>query len=182
MKDIAHTFCYPYPRPSVTVDILVFRWWRGELSLLVIKRANEPFQNQWAFPGGFVDPDESLDAAAKREMQEETNVNIEDIHQLGAYGKPGRDPRGHTVTVAYFTIINNDHLQPIAASDAIQLSWKNIGECAPLAFDHEEILEEALKTIFDDVSICLIRNVNYFSLDEKNQKSLFLTLKELLKK
>ena len=98
-------FCYRYPRPSVTVDTLIFAAEDAQVKLLLIKRGNPPFEGKWALPGGFVDKDEGLDAAAARELKEETSLSDLAFAQCGSFGDPGRDPRGHTVTVAYASFL-----------------------------------------------------------------------------
>src|ERR1700754_2161507 len=100
-------YCYDHPRPSVTADaVLLYR--DGErIEVLLIKRAREPFKGTWALPGGFVDQDESLERAAARELKEETGLEGIRLEQLGAFGDPGRDPRGHTVSVAFVALLEN---------------------------------------------------------------------------
>jgi len=140
--------CYDYPRPAVTVDILLFRRGRaGRLEVLLIERGREPFRNHWAFPGGFVDRDESLEDAAARELKEETEIEGIRFHQLGAFGDPGRDPRGHTVSIAYTALLNGDY-EPVAADDACSAAWHAISNLPGLAFDHEKILRIAVERTF----------------------------------
>jgi 8-oxo-dGTP diphosphatase len=137
-------FTYDYARPAVTVDITVFTVRNDELNVLLIKRAEKPFQGEWALPGGFVTEDEGLEAAAERELVEETGVSGVYLEQLGTFGDPGRDPRGHTVTVAYFALIPSDNLELTASTDAEGVAWFGIDKLPDLAFDHDEILELAL--------------------------------------
>ena len=93
--------CYDHPRPAVTVDIVLFhRLKRGE-RVLLIRRKRDPFKGRWCLPGGFVDDNESLEAAASRELFEETGLSGIELEQIGAFGDPGRDPRGHTVSVVF---------------------------------------------------------------------------------
>ena len=98
-------YTYPYPRPAVTCDIVVFTIRGDDLAVLLVKRKDDPFKGCWALPGGFVDENESLERAALRELDEETGLSGVRLEQLGAFGDPGRDPRGHTVTVAYVTFL-----------------------------------------------------------------------------
>lgn len=128
----------------VTVDTVIFKKSGDSHSILFIKRKNEPFKNLWALPGGFVDENEDLETAAKRELLEETNINIEQLEQLGAYGKPFRDPRQHTVTIAYTGYVHED-IRAIAADDAKEAEWFIINNLPELAFDHNEIVKDALK-------------------------------------
>ena len=136
-------FTYDYARPAVTVDITIFTVRNDELNILLIKRAEPPFQGEWALPGGFVKEDEDLDAAAARELVEETGVTGVYLEQLFTFGAPGRDPRGHTVTVAYSALIPSDNLELTASTDAEGVAWFAIDKLPDLAFDHDDILEVA---------------------------------------
>lgn len=127
----------------VTVDVVTMRIIDRQKQILLIQRKNEPFQNQWALPGGFVDEHEDLPAAALRELQEETNVIATKIEQIKAYGTPHRDPRGHMVTIAFFTEIDANIIAK-AADDAKALQWFSLNDLPPLAFDHKQIIEDAL--------------------------------------
>ena len=124
----------------VTVDVLLVK----KDTLLLIKRLKDPYKDCWALPGGFVDENEDLHDAAKRELIEETNVSIEKLEQIGAFGKPFRDPRNHTVSVAYFGRVAEDTIAT-AADDAKEAQWFPINNLPELAFDHKEIIEAALK-------------------------------------
>lgn len=128
----------------VTVDTVIFKKSGDSYSILFIKRKNEPFKDLWALPGGFVDENEDLETAAKRELLEETNINVEQLEQLGAYGKPFRDPRQHTVTIVYAGYVSED-IQAIAADDAKEAEWFLINNLPELAFDHNEIVKDVLK-------------------------------------
>ena len=101
----AGRYCYEYPRPAVTVDIVLFKIVGSDIQVLLIKRANNPFKGRWAFPGGFVDEFEPLEAAARRELEEETSLTNVTIEQVRAFGDPGRDPRGHTVSVMFAGVV-----------------------------------------------------------------------------
>jgi 8-oxo-dGTP diphosphatase len=136
-------FTYEYARPAVTVDITIFTVRNDELNVLLIKRAEPPFQGEWALPGGFVMEDEDLEEAAARELVEETGVSDVYLEQLFSFGAPGRDPRGHTVTVAYSALIPSDNLELTASTDAEGVAWFAIDKLPDLAFDHDEILEVA---------------------------------------
>lgn len=128
----------------VTVDAVIFRKSAGGNELLLIKRKNHPFKGKWALPGGFVDEGEDLADAAKRELQEETGIVIESLQQLGAFGKPGRDPRSHTVSVAY-TGFANDNSEAVGADDADEARWFSVAALPELAFDHADIINSALE-------------------------------------
>lgn len=132
-------YIYPYARPALTVDVvLVTR--EPQPRVLLIRRAREPFAGHWAFPGGFVDENEPLERAARRELQEETGLVDIAIEQIGTFGDPGRDPRGWTVSVVYLARVDADQLQPQAADDADATGWFLLVQPPPLAFDHAEIL------------------------------------------
>src|SRR5690242_20140829 len=98
-------YCYDYPRPAVTVDIVVLQWQQDQLCVLLIQRGKDPFAGRWALPGGFVDIDEPLEDAAGRELREETGVTDVSLREVGTASKPGRDPRGRTISVVYRAIV-----------------------------------------------------------------------------
>lgn len=135
-------FTYPYPRPSVTVDIILCHKANHITSFLLIKRKNDPYKDMWALPGGFVDEYESLLKAAQRELFEETMVKTTSLKQFRAYGDKGRDPRGHTISIVFYEFIAG--VKPIAQAndDAKELQWFNLNDLPPLAFDHKQIIEE----------------------------------------
>lgn len=141
------SYTYKYPRPMVTVDILLFNKVEDEVFILLIKRLNEPFKNKWAFPGGFVDKDEDLPTAAERELFEETAVGNVKLQQFKTFGKPGRDPRGHTISIVYYSIESHNKIHTKAGDDAKETQWFNIKQIHELAFDHAEILESAIQDI-----------------------------------
>lgn len=128
----------------VTVDAVVFRKSNAGNELLLIKRKKEPFKGKWALPGGFVDEGEDLPVAAKRELQEETGLVLDNLEQLGAFGKPGRDPRSHTVSIAYSGFAEAD-AQVIGADDADEAQWFAVSALPELAFDHADIIQLALE-------------------------------------
>ncbi len=153
--DDAVSFTYPYPRPSVTVDTVLFALRPRDLAVLLVRRGHPPFQGDWALPGGFVDQNEPLEAAARRELEEETGISGVVFEQLGAYGDPGRDPRGHTVSIVYYTFVISEP-RPTAGDDAAEAAWlplrklalpsarrRTSGNAVKLAFDHGEIIEAA---------------------------------------
>lgn len=137
-----------YPAFAVTVDLVVFTLRGGELNVLLVTRGETPFAGQPALPGGFVQPSENLDAAARRELTEETSVHQVGGHleQLGSYGDPDRDPRQRVVTVAYLALAP-DLPEPVAGTDAAAAFWVPVTKAAelPLAFDHAQILTDGLE-------------------------------------
>ena len=139
-----------YERPSLTVDAVVVARIEGQHKVLLIQRKNPPFAGRWALPGGFVDPNEPLEDAARRELWEETGARPARLEQLHTFGDPGRDPRGWTVSVAYLVELNEEsaralHLQ--AGDDAAKAAWFDLFHPPPLAFDHAEILACARKKL-----------------------------------
>jgi 8-oxo-dGTP diphosphatase len=136
-----------YPRPSVTVDVVIFTLRDNDLQVLLVKRKHPPFEGMWAIPGGFVGMDESLEEAALRELEEETGVRDVYLEQLYTFGDPGRDPRGRVITVAYFAVAPADALRPRAGDDASETRWWSIYNLPPLAFDHADILAYALQRL-----------------------------------
>lgn len=128
----------------VTTDAIIFKRIDGEYNILFIKRKNDPDKGKWALPGGFVDENEDLPDAAKRELQEETGLIVNDMEQLGAFGKPGRDPRHHTVSVAY-TGFAPDDAEAVGADDAEEAQWFSVKSLPQMAFDHADIVTLALQ-------------------------------------
>jgi 8-oxo-dGTP diphosphatase len=135
-------FCYEYPRPAVTVDTIIVTRDARPLVLL-IRRKHAPFAGMWAIPGGFVDMDESLEDAARRELLEETGVRVARLEQLHAFGDPARDPRGRTISVAYLARVSAAREKPRAADDAKEAAWHPLDQLPELAFDHRMILRMA---------------------------------------
>jgi 8-oxo-dGTP diphosphatase len=140
-------YVYEHPRPMVTVDAAVFALTEGKAKLLLVQRKQEPYQGAWALPGGFVDIDEDLPEAAARELAEETGLKDVPLKQLHTFGKPGRDPRGRTITVVYFGIAGRNWQQIEAAGDAAGVQWFDIENLPSLAFDHDEIAGCAIRRL-----------------------------------
>ena len=140
--------CYDYPRPALTVDIVLIYRKGSRLDVLLIKRAREPFKGLWALPGGFIDENESLEEAAARELFEETGLSQLSLEQVGAFGDPGRDPRGHTVSVVYGAVLD-DRIKAQHGDDACDSVWHSARRPPALAFDHNRILRIALKRLLD---------------------------------
>jgi 8-oxo-dGTP diphosphatase len=141
-------FCYEFPRPAVTVDVALLR--RGSADeVLLVQRGSDPFAGMWALPGGFVDSDERLIDAARRELLEETSIRQSKLIQIGAYGDPGRDPRGHTVSIA-FGAVTGRRTQPAGGDDAAAAGWFALGRLPKLAFDHRRIIRDAAKMLLGE--------------------------------
>ena len=137
-------YTYDYPRPAVTVDVVIVTR-SARRRVLLIRRKHEPFAGMWAIPGGFVDMDEPLEIAARRELREETGVTTGRLEQLATFGDPGRDPRGRVISVVYLAQVDPSQVQPRAADDAAEVAWHPLHRLPPLAFDHKEILACARK-------------------------------------
>ena len=133
-----------YPKPSVTVDLIIFTIAKNDLQVLLIRRDLEPFKGHWALPGGFVDIDESLEAAAARELEEEVGVKNVYLEQLFTFGEPKRDPRGRVISVAYFALVDSEQQKVVAGSDAAAAEWHSVFNPPALAFDHKQILDYAV--------------------------------------
>ena len=136
------SYTYKYPRPAVTADCVVMTT-ESEPRVLLIQRGGAPYKGHWAFPGGFLNMDETTEQCAIRELEEETGLQIDQVHQIGAYSKVDRDPRGRTISVAYLAIVN----QPLEVSgqdDAAEAKWFSVNALPPLAFDHDEIMADAI--------------------------------------
>jgi 8-oxo-dGTP diphosphatase len=161
-----------YDRPSVTVDVVIFTLAGDELKVLLVKRKNPPFAGHWAIPGGFVKMNESLEAAAKRELEEETGVKDVYIEQLYTFGDPGRDPRTRVITVAYFALVPFDAIEHRPGEESSETAWHPLKKLPELAFDHAEILDYALtrlryKLEYSSVGFRLLPDV--FTLTELQQ-------------
>ncbi|MBT34522.1 MAG: NUDIX hydrolase [Thalassobius sp.] len=140
-------YCYEYPRPSVTTDCVIFGFDGVDLNVLLIERGIEPYKGKWAFPGGFVQMDESAEACAKRELFEETGIKDVFIEQLYTFSDVERDPRGRVITVAFFALVKTSEYQLLAGDDAIKAQWFKIKDIPALAFDHDLILRIAQNRI-----------------------------------
>ncbi len=139
-------YTYEYPRPSVTVDCVVFGLDgldQEDLKVLLIERGREPFAGCWALPGGFVEMGEDLETAARRELAEETGVKIDYLEQLYTFGAPRRDPRGRVISVAWYGLVRTLDHTPTGADDANEAAWFPVVSPPKLAFDHQRILTMA---------------------------------------
>ena len=142
-------YTYKYPRPAVTADCIVITK-EADAKVLLIQRGDEPFKGCWAFPGGFMNMDETAEQCAIRELEEETGLKVIELHQIGAYSKVDRDPRGRTITVAYLIVIDKP-LPVIGQDDAAKAEWWPLSTLPQLAFDHDEILKDAI-TLFNQLT------------------------------
>lgn len=155
-----------YPKPSVTVDTIIFALSEQETKVLLIKRKYPPFAGKWAIPGGFVEVNEALSIAASRELEEETGLKNVSLKQFCTYGDPGRDPRGHTVTITYHTFLAEIPSGLSGADDADDASWFSVNSLPELAFDHDRVLNDAIRDLYIRLETTL-RMTDFFSQDLK---------------
>ena len=140
-------YVYEYPRPALTVDIIIFLKEKEGTKILLIQRGNNPFEGCWALSGGFVDINETLEEAVKRELQEETGLQNIQLFQFYTFGDLNRDPRGRTVSVVYYGFIKAENSTVKGGDDARDAKWFSLKNLPVLAFDHSEIIEKALAKI-----------------------------------
>jgi 8-oxo-dGTP diphosphatase len=145
IKEFKSLYKYDHPRPSVTVDVAIFRPSGTEYQVLLIQRALEPFQGRYALPGGFIEINESLEEAAQRELLEETGVQQRQLTQIGTFSDPGRDPRGWVISTCFGCILESGYEDQIqAGDDAAQVAWFGINDLPQLAFDHLLLIQAAV--------------------------------------
>lgn len=142
-------YTYEHPRPSLTIDCVVFGLdvEEQDLKVMLIQRDIPPFQGQWALPGGFVRVDETLEECALRELREETGIEQVFLEQLYTLGELNRDPRERVVTVAYYALVNLNEHRIRATTDARKAAWFSASDLPKLAFDHDTIVETALRRL-----------------------------------
>ena len=138
-------YCYKYPHPAVTTDCVIFGFDGSELQVLLIERGIEPFKGKWAFPGGFLNMDETAGEGALRELKEETGLENAYIEQFNTYSDPGRDPRERVITIAHYALVRIQEVK--GGDDAAKAQWFPIDEVPQLAFDHDKILRDALRKL-----------------------------------
>ena len=139
-------FTYNYPRPAVTSDVAVLRV-EEVPEILLVQRKDPPFEGMWALPGGFMNMDETLEEAARRELEEETGIKAGELIRFDTYDKPGRDPRGRTITQVFVLIWKEGMGLPVAGSDAVSLDWFDLTGLPDLAFDHKDIIRDVIGMI-----------------------------------
>lgn len=139
-------YTYPYPRPMVTVDVAVLRV-HSVPEILLVERKDHPFRDMWALPGGFMEMDETLEEAARRELKEETGLTAGELIRFDIYDEPERDPRGRTITQVFVMIWKKEMGEPEAASDARSLAWFDLTSIPEMAFDHAVIIRDVIELI-----------------------------------
>ena len=136
------SFTYDYPRSAVTADCVVITR-ESDPRVLLIERGADPFKGCWAFPGGFMNMDETTEQCAARELEEETGLRVRELRQVGAYSAVDRDPRGRTVTVAYLAVVDAPD-EVSGQDDAAKAEWWRLSDLPSLAFDHQDIMRDAI--------------------------------------
>lgn len=136
-----------YPKPSVTVDCVLFGYHEGRISVLLLNRKEEPFANMWTLPGGFLRMDETFEQAATRVLSDKMGINEVFLEQLFSFDAPQRDPRGRVLSIAYFALVNPTKYDVIAGSAANDVQWFDWKNCPALGFDHVEILKVAINRL-----------------------------------
>ncbi len=135
------SYCYEYPRPAVTADIIILKKADNKQFVLLIERKQPPFEGMWALPGGFLDMNETLEEAALRELHEETGITGIELNQFHTFSTVNRDPRHRTITTVFIGYTDENAASPIAADDAAKAEWFSLDKLPPLAFDHGMVME-----------------------------------------
>lgn len=143
------SYTYPYPRPSVTTDCVIFGYDGKDLKVLLIERGIPPFKGMWAFPGGYLQMDETALEGAKRELMEETGLETAYIEQFHTFSAVERDPRGRVITIAHLALVRISDVK--GGDDAARAQWFSLSDVPQLAFDHDMILREALKHLREKI-------------------------------
>lgn len=179
------SYTYKYPHPAVASDCVIFALDGNQLKVLLIERGFEPYKGHWAFPGGYLEIDESAETGALRELREETGMTKASVHQFYTFSTPGRDPRERVISVAFFALVRMQDV--CGADDAALARWFNLSDLCeniasratpPLAFDHEEMLARACQSLLDLLRLrpeTLTSQKEHFTLDELKQVTHQLT-------
>jgi len=140
-------YSYKYPRPSVTTDAIVIDNSLSQVKILLVQRKKKPYKDLWAFPGGFMNMDETLEECAPRELKEETGIDNVQLKQFKAYSTVDRDPRGRTISVVFYGFCNSNNVIPVADDDAKDAKWFLLPDLPKMAFDHLEILQDLISSL-----------------------------------
>ena len=157
-----HNYTYKYPRPAVTTDCVVFGFDGHDLKILLIERGLDPYKGCWAFPGGFLNMDETAEQGAMRELKEETGLDLHYLKQVGAFSEVDRDPRDRVITIAFYALAKKADVQ--GGDDAAKAQWFAINEMPRLAFDHDCIFRKAMQKLRIDIHF---EPIGFGLLDEK---------------
>ncbi len=144
-------YCYDYPRPAVSSDCVLFGFDGRDLNVLLVERGKDPYKGRWAFPGGFLNMDETSGQCALRELKEETGVEGVHLEQLGTFSDVDRDPRGRVISVVYLAVVILSDHNPVAGDDAEKAQWFRVRDIPPLAFDHDLVMVTALERLKADI-------------------------------
>lgn len=147
----AFPYHYKYPRPAVTTDCVIFGYDGGALRVLLVRRGRDPYKGRWAFPGGFLEMDESADRGVVRELREETGLDVTAVRQFHTFSDPSRDPRGRVISIGYYAVIALRGVR--GGDDAADARWFALDAVPPLAFDHDMMLALALTALRDTLRL-----------------------------
>jgi 8-oxo-dGTP diphosphatase len=161
-------YSYKYPHPAVATDCVIFGFDGMKLKILLIQRGIDPFKGKWAFPGGFLNIDESAEEGAMRELKEETNLTATYLEQFHCFSSPNRDPRERVISIAFLALVKTEEVK--GGDDAAKAQWFSMDEIPQLAFDHESILRMAMSKLRERIHF---QPIGFDLLPEK------FTLKEL---
>lgn len=161
-------YCYRYPHPAVTTDCVIFGFDGERLQVLLIERGIEPYKGRWAFPGGFINMEETAEHGALRELKEETGLDDAYIKQFHTFSDPNRDPRERVITIAYYALVKIQEVK--GGDDAAQARWFQLEQVPTLAFDHDHMLRMATQRLREEIHF---QPIGFELLPEK------FTLKEL---
>ena len=142
-----YKYHYKYPHPGVTLDCVIFGFDGEKLNVLLIERRFDPYQGCWAFPGGFLEMDESAEEGARRELKEETGLDTAFVKQFHTFSKPDRDPRERVLTIAYYALLHISEVK--GQDDAARAQWFPLNDVPTLAFDHEELFQKAKEALYN---------------------------------
>ena len=169
-------FTYNFPRPAVTTDAMVFREGHDCIEILLIKRKRDPYKDFWALPGGFLEIEETPEEGSKRELKEETGLEVEVLKEVGTFGEIDRDPRGRTITIAFYTYLPGNDQKVLPDTDAADLKWYSIRDLPEMAFDHKEILKEGLLKLKSHIILAKLDIIDFFGLRPDKLKKIFKCL------
>lgn len=150
-------YCYKYPHPAVTADCVIFGYEGNNIKVLLIQRAFEPHKGKWAFPGGFMEIDETAEQCARRELEEETGLKDATVKQFFTFTDIDRDPRERVITVAHYALVKLSEVK--GSDDAEKAQWFSLDEIPPLAFDHDKILKMAIERLKEDVKYKELKSI-----------------------
>ena len=142
-------YCYKYPHPAMTADCVIFGFDGIDIKVLLIQRGIDPYKGKWAFPGGFMNMDETAEQCARRELEEETGLKDVTVEQFYTFSDVNRDPRERVVTVAHYALVKLSEVK--GSDDAVNAKWFIVNEIPELAFDHEFMLQKAIQTIQEKI-------------------------------